>query len=272
MKKDKSMVVPVDPVNSVNLDRDYKHLKKLINHYDITRYNFIILISQVIDYYRQTLKYDQAKTYLHGTTLLKRFVNDMDLQPQEKIYLEQQILNKTNGLLVLEQKHLEPKKILKRSKSTVSHSEPNKSRSSLIPEANIYEMTIDEIIDHIYSKLVKMITIKDLTMLDLTYHMLELVENVMVMVDEFHQLNSLKKKRIIVKIFHMLADQANDIFVDLKESDLLFLKMAIEEIPDLIDVISLIINSPIVISPKLKGFFSRICRLFGFKCCQQKET
>lgn len=258
-----------------NESGDQKKLRKLVNQMDINGRNFIILTSEVVNYYLKK-DYSHAQIFNKSVESLNLFLDDVrDITDQEKFYLNSQIPNRVNSLLVLRQKkvdeHKSKNKKTKKNKTqpgirkTKSYLELSKSRSSLVAQdINLFEMDVDTIIDYIYNKLVKMITIKDLSVWDFSNHLLDITEATIKMVNEFSQLNSLEKKRITIRIFNMIADQVDEIFVDLTSDDVNMLKLAIQEIPDLVEVILLMVNSTIEIPPEVSSFFGRLFRLIFF--------
>ncbi len=235
-------------------DLDKKKLRKIMNQMNINQNNFIILISEVVNYY---LKKDipESRVFNKSIETLNLFLDDIkNITTEERLHIETQIPNRINSLLNLRQKQIN--ELNKKNNKPIQKS---KSRSSL-GGLEIGEMDVDSIIDYVYNKIVKMITIKDLGVMDFANHLFDITESTIKIINEFTQLNSLEKKRIIIKIFNMIVEHADEIFVNLTPQDIEKLKLSNLEIPDIIEVIILLINS-IDLPPKVSGCFTNFIKL-----------
>jgi len=240
----------------VNEDNDNKKLRKIMDQMDINTNNFIILISEVVNYY---LKKDipESRVFNKSIDTLILFLGDIkNITTEERLHLETQIPNRINSILNLRKKQIN--ELINQNNKTKSI-QKNKSRSSL-GGLDISEMDVDSIIDYVYNKIVKMITIKDLGVLDFANHLFDITESTIKIINEFSQLNSLEKKRVIIKIFNMIVENADEIFVNLSPQDIEKLKLSNLEVPDIIEVIILMINS-VDIPPKVSGCLTNFIRL-----------
>ena len=249
-----------------NLDQDYDTLRNWIEQYEITRTNFVILIAKVVDYYYKGLGYDSKKSYGYSVALLEIYIcNLKGFNKNEKNYLSNQVPKKVNHFLLLgENVAIFNKKRKANKQKTKIGSQ--KISNKLFLRKKSSELDVREITDQIYSKILKMIVLKDLQIMDMANHLIEVTTNIIKFVNKFPQLNDLEKKRIIIKVFHLIIENLDDIFDEIGKDDINFLKMTVEELPDVIDVIIAITTSKLITAGDVAKLASKILPFLGKLC------
>lgn len=239
----------------------YQRFYPLLEAYKITIDNFPILVLEVMEkIYKDKVRTKDPKLKNHQVIVimvLRQLAIDLrgiyNLEDQNLLFLLNSIPPMVYHFSALNNNK---KQIyyLKHKKKAI-----RKGKRELKKRTFEADNEIEQIVLEIYQKIKKIIVVEEIKLVQLPVQIYELITVAMNLIQKYGDLKGLEKRQIVIRLFNHLIEHLDEIYDQVDQSMVDFLKQILSTLPNIIDAIMALINAKFEVNKHVKKVCDFLC-------------